>query len=141
MDHLTAKAISKGTEKLAADLTLAPGKYSIDTTLTLHVTGTVTRSADEEYVPTVSIPHKVALALFVEKMGAVSPNVQAMLLEAMSEALKVGEKAEGAVAERIRDLEAAEAKVTSLLDALPKAKRSGKTVCKVSVEEVVLQNA
>lgn len=139
MNHLTAKCLSKGTEKLAADLNLAPGKYSIDETITVRIQGTVTKSADETYTPTISIPHKMVLALFVEKMGAVSPNVQGMLLEAMTEALKAGEKAEGAVADRIRDIEAAEEKVTALLGKLPEATRNGKTVCKITVEEIVLQ--
>jgi len=141
MNTLTAKCLSKGTEKLAKELELAPGKYTVDEVVSVRISGTVTKSADEMYTPTVSLPHKMVLALFVEKMGAVSPNVQSMLLSAMQEALAAGEKAEGTVAECVKNLESAEAQVTALLGKLPEAKRAGKTVVKVTVEEIVLQTA
>jgi hypothetical protein len=141
MEAILAKAISKGTEKIAEALKLTPGKHEIDETITLHVAGIITKSPDEDYIPTIAIPHKTVLALFVEKMGAVSSNVQEMLRVAMTEALSLGEDAEEKVSEKIKNLDNAAAQVTALLGTLPKKTRSGKTVCKITVEEVVLQEA
>ena len=134
MDPVIAKAIEKGI-KVKGDL--AVGVYEIDTTVTLRVVGKITKGADEPYTPTVDIPLKAALALLLEKSGISRELSSRLLVEAMVEALKVGEKAEGEVSERCKDIDAAMARVEAIVGKLPKKTRTGKTVCKVTVEEVV----
>lgn len=141
MDKILAKAISKACEKVADGLSLAQGKHTVDQVVTLHVHGTVSKAADSMATPTVSLPHKAVLGFFLEKLGAVSVNVEALLVEAMQEALKAGEKAEAAVSARIKDIEAAEARVVAALGELPKQPRKGAVTVRCEVEEVALQTA
>ena len=138
MEKILAKAISKACEKVADGLALEVGKHEIDRTITLHVHGTVSKAKDSEFTPTVSLPHKAVLGFFLEKLGAVSVNVESLLVEAMKAALEAGEQAEEKVSSRIKDIEAAEARVVKALGELPKQPRKGAVTVRCEVEEVVV---
>ncbi len=134
MDSLIAKAIEKAAAKTAKKLDLSEGVYDVDETMTIRVQGRIKKGADEDYTPTADIPLKAALALLLEKSGVTRDAATAMLVEAMTEALEAGEKAESAVKERLTDIDAAMARVQAAAARLPDKTRKGKTTCKVTLE-------
>ena len=134
MDAIIAKAVEKGIAKHTGDL--AVGVYEVDTVVTLRVVGTIKKGADEPYIPTADIPLKAALALVLEKSGISRELSSRLLVEAMTEALKLGEKGSEAVEAKCKDIDAAMERVNKLVGKLPEKIRSGKTICKVTVTEV-----
>lgn len=88
--------------------------------------GIAKKGADEDYVPTIKTPLKAVLALVFQRMGIQQPLMREMFIDAMTEALRDGEKAEGYVAAFTKNYETWEEEVTSTLAALPKAMREGK---------------
>jgi hypothetical protein len=52
MTSLEAIALSKAAAAAAKDLTIAPGDYNVDTTITVRVIGTMKKSKDYDYTPT-----------------------------------------------------------------------------------------
>ena len=148
MTALTAielTALSATVAKLAKDARsdIEPGDYTVGREVTLRVDGTVKVSADEDYTPTVAIPLKATMALFMRYAGVTGPAAMDALERAMTEALslsaltgKAKKDAETAIHE-LADLSAAEAKVRKGLDALPTKTRMGKVAVKAQVAEVV----
>lgn len=137
MDQATKRAVLLYALKgLAASLVKGEdkppeGPYSIEgQELLIRFHGSVTQGADYERTPTVNIPLIPALMLCLEKAGIVGPALQKMLMEAMSEALNGDEKAKAAIAARMKDAEAAEARVREGLKALPKVPCAGPFVTK-----------
>lgn len=139
METLLAKAIEKASAKTAKKLDLKEGVYKVDETLTIRVTGQIKKFKDEEYTPTADIPLKAALALVLEKSGVTREAATNMLVEAMTEALEAGDKAQAVVQERLNDIDQAMARVQAATAKLPDKTRKGKTLCKVSLE--VLETA
>jgi len=137
MDKVVTAALAKELEKLATSgrNSLPVGKHTVDATVTLHVEGRVTVSADGDYLPTTSIPLKATLALFMRYAGVTGPLAMDALIKAMSEAITLDEEAVALLAE-VADLDAAEAKVRAGLDALPRKPRKGNVTVKVAVTEV-----
>jgi hypothetical protein len=139
MNELIAKAIEKAAAKPAKKLSLKEGVYDVDETLTIRVQGQIKKFKDEEYTPTADIPLKAALALVLEKSGVTRDAASKLLVEAMTEALEAGEKAQAAVQARLNDIDAAMERVQSAAAKLPDKTRKGKTTCKVTLE--VLEGA
>jgi hypothetical protein len=112
------------------------GEYDIDTVVQLHISGTLDVAEDEEYVPTVKMPWKAALALTLRYAGITREHAMDSLVRAMQQALQTGESAEELVS-ALADVEEAEAIVAAGLNELPKQPRAGKVnVKELEIEEV-----
>ena len=113
------------------DLDLDPGRHYFDEVLTVRVSGTVEKQADQLVAPTTSIPLIPTLALFWEKAGITRERALNMLREAITEAMTVGTDKNERIEARINDVETAiKAVKDDLIAKLPKARRSGKVVTK-----------
>ncbi len=126
MNTATLTAISKLLEKQAkkARKKLKPGEHAIDTTVVLHVQGTLNVDPDTEYAPTVQIPWKTAFALFLKYAGITRETAMEHLVAAMQHALNTDQDA-AELLQSLADLEEAEALVQEGLDELPKQPRAG----------------
>lgn len=137
MDDLTKLAISKSLEKsLTKGFKAEPGVHNIDEIVSIRVQGTITKGADVPYTPTVDIPMLATLAIVLEKAGFQRENAKKLLVEAMQEALAIGEQAAGSVADRVKDIETAMTHVRQITDALPKKMKSGATNVRVTFVEL-----
>jgi hypothetical protein len=134
----TTLALAKLLGKLEARarLQVAPGEYAVDDTVTLHVQGTLSVGDTVLYKPTVKIPWKQALALFVRYSGVTREAALVALVRAMTEALTTDTEAEDLVA-ALADLEEAEEQVADALDALPVQPRLGA----VNTKQITLEEA
>lgn len=141
MDDLIKLALANSFKKATDNFKPVPGVHNIDATFTLHVKGTVTKSADGLSKPTVNIPLKTTLALILEKSGFMREHSKALLIEAMQEALALEAKGEEFVAERVKNIEEAMSHVEEIIGELPKVPKSGRTTIKVTVEETVQKAA
>jgi hypothetical protein len=113
------------------DLDLDPGRHFFDEVLTIRVSGTVEKQADQLVAPTTSVPLIPTLALFWEKAGITRDRALDMLREAITEAMTEGTDKNEHIEARINDVEAAiKAVKDELIAKLPKARRSGKVVTK-----------
>lgn len=92
------------------------------------------KKPDTEKTPTVSIPLKATLALAMQKAGVQRDNIARILMEAMTEALALGEQGEARIADQLADVDAAMERVSAITEALPKTKVSGATLCKLECE-------
>lgn len=136
MNNLLKLAIAKQFEKDTKEFKPTAGNHEIDQIITLRVVGTVSKKADYESTPTVDIPMLATLALVLEKSGFMRDKSSAILVEAMTEALNLGEKGADHIAERVKDIEVAMAKVREVTSALPKKTKSGATTVKVTIEQL-----
>jgi DNA primase large subunit len=117
---------------------LTTGRHHFDEVVTIRVTGTVEKQADQLVAPTTSIPLVATLALFWEKSGIARDHALRMLREAITEAMKDGADKGEQIQARIKDVdEAIKAVKTDLIAKLPKAKRAGKVITKDLVVEVL----
>jgi hypothetical protein len=148
MRPTTLIALANRLEKMAKPLkgNLTPGVHLVDETVTIKVSGQVTRGEDTTYTPTAEIPILATLAIFIEKTGIVSGNVAAMLAEAMNEAYEYNSDADGytgnreAIEERLKDIDATMERVrTEITDKLPEKDRNGSTTVKVTMEEATFK--
>jgi len=111
-----------------------PGEHAVD--FTVRVTGTVKVLADTEKTPTVSIPMKEVLALFVQRSGCTREHSLALLRECMTEALSASTEGKGAIEGAI-DLDAEfKAAVADLTASLPKTPVKGAVKASLAVEVV-----
>lgn len=129
-----AKAAKDGRDDLPV------GDHSVHAEITLSVDGGVSVSEDESYVPTTSIPLKLALALTLRYAGITGPLAMNALVRAMTEALtidaltgKAKKSAEAAISE-LADLDKAEELVFAGLAAMPAKSRKGKVRIAAAVE-------
>ena len=119
-------------------LDLDAGEHYFDETLTIHLSGTVTKQADQMAAPTTSLPLIPILALFWEKCGVSRDHALRMLREAITEAMENGKSKDEQISERITDVEKAVAAVKKdLIAKLPKQKRSGRVVTKALEIEIL----
>ena len=117
------------------------GTHKVSEKLTFEVEGSVQKCEDETYTPTVDIPLKVTLALFVRYSGITGDAALNALERAMSEALALGEKGEKKVSE-VAEIDRAMSKVVSMLGELPRKTRKGKTNVKAkAIGEVANGNS
>jgi hypothetical protein len=125
-------AIETKVAKAARDA-VEVGKHQVD--FLVRVTGTLNVAEDTEKVPTVSIPVKEVLALFIARSGCTREASIALLRECMTDALKDGTKGVGAV-EAAADIdEVFKAEVAALTASLPKTPVKGKVTTKLTVTE------
>ena len=112
-------------------LDLEVGTTFVDEVITIHVSGSVTKHADQMVAATTSIPMLSVLALFWEKCGVSRDHALRMLREAITEAIQDGKSKDEQIEARIKDVEkAVEAVKTELIAKLPKQKRAGRIVTK-----------
>lgn len=111
---------------------LTPGTYIVSDSVSLDLNGSVVVNEREQYTPTVSIPTKVTLALFMRYSGITGQHALDALEKAMTEAVKLDKKAHKLIAE-LATLDKCEEKVASMLGELPKCERKGKTLVHVEV--------
>jgi hypothetical protein len=118
----------------AAREAVEAGSFSVD--FTVRVTGSVNVAKDTEKTPTVSIPVKEVLALFVARSGCTREASLALLKECLTEALTKGVEGQGAI-EAAADIdEAFKAQVNALTAGLPKSPVKGKVTAKLTVTEI-----
>ena len=128
MENIKA-LIAKAWKDEELDLDL--GRHYFDEVLTVRVSGTVEKQADQLVAPTTSVPLIPTLALFWEKAGITRDRALDMLREAITEAMTEGTDKNEHIEARINDVEAAiKAVKDELIAKLPKARRSGKVVTK-----------
>jgi hypothetical protein len=124
---IAANALVK---KLKPD-TIEAGEYDLSGTKVLvSFEGKLVKKPNEERTPTVSIPVKTVLALTLQKAGIQREHIESILVEAMTEAIELGEKGEDALAPFIKDYEQYEQRVKATLAQLPKVQVEGKVLTK-----------
>jgi hypothetical protein len=112
-------------------LELATGRHYFDEVLTVRISGTVEKQADQLVAPTTSIPLITVLALFWQRCGVTREHAMQALRESLSEAMKEGLDKDERIKSQIKDCEAAvQAVKEELLAKLPKAKRAGRVITK-----------
>lgn len=128
--HSTFRAlVAKAWKDEETDL--EPGSHYISEAFVVRIRGRVEKADDQWVTPTVSIPLVTTLALFWEKCGVDRDKAMALLREAISEAMELGEKEDFRIKQQIDDVnEAIGAVRKQLLQRLPKMPRSGKTTTK-----------
>lgn len=136
-----AKAVAEKTTKAARE-GLAVGTHEIDMTVRIH--GTMTVAEDTSKVPTVSIPMKETLALFIKYSGITAQHATALLTRAMTEALAANDEGEqgtegkGAILAALPILESTMANVVKpMLESLPKTPVKGAVKTKFNITEMV----
>lgn len=129
MDDLLLTTLNACFSKLCkAGNPILPGSYNIDETITLRVAGTVDKGEDEAYTPTISVPVKALAATLLPRLGATREAAIATLVEAITEALNSGKKADETLRDRMKDADAAFDMVNQrVLATLPPSTRTGKT--------------
>jgi hypothetical protein len=127
MDATVKSLLAKSWKNETADL--AHGRHYINEEFVVRVTGSVEKLDDELAAPTVSIPLIAALALFWEKAGIVRDKALAMLRDSLREAMQDNVKEDGAIKQRIKDVDqAVKAIKQELIAGLPKMHREGKVL-------------
>ena len=125
MDNTLKNLIARTWKNEALDLNA--GDHYFDEVITLHVSGTVTKHADQMAAPTTSLPLIPILALFWEKAGISRDHALRMLREAITEAMASGKSKDERIEARINDVEkAVETVKKDLISRLPKIKRNGR---------------
>lgn len=133
LTNIEAKAVIKALESQAKG-DVAVGEHSFDREITIKIKGKVTKNADEEYVPTVSIPTIDALVLALHYAGCTRDKALELIEKAMVVAVSTNRPVEIVSS---ADISAVEKKVKKTLAKLPKAMRTGKTF--VSIESVTIK--
>jgi len=126
-------------------LDLEVGTTFVDEVVTIQVSGSVVKHADQMVAPTTSIPMIPVLAFFWQKCGVSRDHALRILREAITEAMTTGKSKDEQIEARIKDVEkAVEAVKTELIAKLPKQNRSGRVLTKdlevkiLSVQEEIL---
>ena len=136
MDNTTKNLIARAWKNETLDLDA--GDHYFDEVITIHVSGTVTKHADQMAAPTTCIPLLPVIALFWEKCGISRDHALRMVREAITEAMANGKSKDEQIQARIKDLEkAVEAVKKDLISKLPKVKRNGRVVTKELRVEVL----
>ena len=139
MNQIALVALQKHLKDLVDTSTIAPGVHHFDEVIAFHICGSLLRSPNELYTPTTSIPLLETVAILLERMGVVRESTSQLLVEVMSEAIALKESGSVALAERLKDINAAMARVREVTGALPKKEREGKTKVDANVELVPSQ--
>lgn len=125
----------------AARAGLAVGTHQVD--VTVRVTGTVTVGEDYGRTPTVGVPVKEVLALFLARSGALRGANVALLQACFTEAMADGAgKGKDALKKAVTDLDTVWTdQVNAILATLPDAPVRGPVTTKLAVAEVVAVQA
>jgi len=127
---LGAAAVAKllAKEPTVKGFSLEPGRYEVDTVITLKVTGQVLKSEDGEYTPTADIPLVPTLALLLQRAGITREASEALIIECATAALEAGDEVKGEMEDRIKDAKETLAALQARLSVkLPKKTRKGAT--------------
>lgn len=139
-DAATLNALAKlfANEAKKAPLTEA-GRFTVEGSFTVDVKATVSKFADETYVPTASIPLKPVLALLLHRMGCTRDKAMDIIVEVMTAAINLDADGSDMLTESIKDINTAMARVEQMAAALPPKVRAGKTTIagKVEIHEAV----
>ncbi len=150
MENKNIIALAKLVKKAAVDKarpSLKPGIVDID--VAVHIKGTITVGEDYDTAPTVSIPLKETLALFIVYSGLASSQV-AMdnLVKALYGAIELSGKGKGAILEAAENgtISASTSMITAamqmveddLIKKLPRDYRSGAVTTQLRVTELEL---
>lgn len=137
MNALTQIALSAIKAKPTARRQVRPGRYEIDETV--HITGTLTVGEDYSTTPTVSLPVKEVLALFVARCGMKSDEAIELLRNSVTDAIASKGKAKGEIAGSIDAVtETLQQVEKELLATLAPQPRKGKVSSKLSIALVDL---
>lgn len=144
MNNVTQIALTKAVNDKAAKIArsgLSVGRHEVD--FTVRVSGTLNVSEDTDKVPTVSIPMKETLALFIRYSGITGPHAMALLKRAMTDALAANEDGEqssqgvGAIAEALPIIEETMRTIIEpMLADLPRTPVKGMVKASLQVTEV-----
>jgi mannitol-specific phosphotransferase system IIBC component len=142
MNDLISLAIASILEKETKDFKkeIAPGVYAVDTTISVTIKATVKKGEPSEYTPTCDIPLKETLALILEKAGFQRENMMKIIVECMKEAMESKTKGNSIIAERLKDIDVAMERVSTMTEQLPKKSKQGIVTIKgnVTIEEPAL---
>lgn len=150
---MTQIAVASELKKLAekAKKDLSAGEYPIDEVVKLRVKGLIVRGKDGTTKPTSKIPLKLTLALCFEKLGIMREVAEEIIVDSITEAIKLQEfykenPDEGdeddietpsdIIGWRLKDLEKALKRVSDMTDKLPEIPKRGQTRFKGIVEEI-----
>ncbi len=138
LDDVAITALNKLVkEKVgkAARANLGAGTHPVD--VTIRVVGTLDVAPDTSRVPTVSIPLKEVLALFIARAGGTREGSVALLRSCMHDALRLGPTGVGAI-EGVVEVDAAYvAMVAELTASLQKTPVRGDVTANLAVTLVV----
>lgn len=132
MNDIELLAISKLAKKGAAVRSnITPGQYNVD--FNVSIKGTINVGEDYESTPTVRVPTKAALALFVKRMGFQRDEAIQILTSVMTEAVVMDKKASDLL---LQDglYDEAMNKVKEALSTLPKQVNKGKVTHKLELK-------
>lgn len=141
MDNIVKVAIAKIFDKQTEDFKPTPGTHEIDQIVTIHVKGTLVKSADGETTPTVDIPLLATMALLMEKAGFQRELGKKLVTEAMIEALALQKKGKEFVEGKTKDIDEAMKHVRQITEKLPKKPKSGPTKVQVEIVEIMAEEA
>lgn len=133
-----AKAV-KDAEAKKVRKNLEVGHHKIEN-LVVEINGHINVAEDEEYTPTVEIPIKATLALFIRYCGVTRAAATDALVRAMTNAIDADEKGDEKsrrIFDEIKasqeDIDACKQVVDASMMELPKKMRSGKVTSKLEV--------
>jgi hypothetical protein len=102
MENIHFVALNNAVPKqiaTAARAQVLPGQHPVD--MHLSIKGFVRIGEDHSKTPTVSIPLKEAMALFIKYMGITREHAVSKLMQAMTDALAHGPQGRGAIAAEV----------------------------------------
>ena len=136
MENITQIALASIKANSTARKNLLPGQYEVDELV--HVSGTVTVGADYTTTPTVSLPVKEILALFIAQAGLTKGAAIQLLRKSVTDAIKHKGKARGEIAKNVEAVNDTLKEVQQeLLSSLPPQARKGKVFSDLAVSAVV----
>jgi len=137
MRDLIALALDKWSAEKGTRNRIAPGNHEVDAVV--HVHGTVRVGKDYNTMPTVSVPLKETLALFVAYCGCTREAAKAALLRAAGEAIAVTGKGKDSLRDALPVVEETLQSVKDdVLARLARQPRKGSVSVKnVTVEEII----
>lgn len=131
-DAANSVALTKIAAEVGARDLLAPGVYPIDTMV--HVKGEISVGEDYDVAPTVSIPLKETLALFIAYSGVTRDAAIAALRRAMQQSIAVDGKGKGALESTMPIVAQTMATVQQeIIDQLPRQDRKGPVKARLTV--------
>lgn len=107
---------------------LEEGEYQVKACV--NISGDIKKCPDYEKTPTVKIPLKKVLALFIQYCGITRDSAIDKLKKAFEKAMEEDSKVD------LDIVESAETKVKEILKELPKQKCSGRTITNVSIDNI-----
>jgi len=123
---------------------LPVGEYPIDGKVIIDLAGLAKKFGQEEYIPTVAIPHTLVLDAVLSKMGAVSQAAEAQIFSVLEEAMD--QIAHGSIStDGLKGItnrrEEIAARTRARLDAMPKRTRDGKFCAHGDITAIKVEGA